>query len=68
MGAGWGRGLRLPSGELGYGRWAWDATLGPVCRGDRAGGLALQTPYSVLRGELLGEFFGSIIFFNALPV
>lgn len=34
-GAGWGGGLRLPTGELGYGRWAWDATLGPVCRGDR---------------------------------
>lgn len=34
-------GLRLPRGELGYGRRAWDATLGPICQGDRARGLSL---------------------------
>lgn len=42
-------GLRLPSGELGYGRRAWDTTLGPLCRGDRASGLSLHIPSFVLK-------------------
>lgn len=53
-------GLRLPSGELGYGRWAWDATLASICRGHRAGGLFLQILFFFLKEESL-KFFGELL-------
>lgn len=56
-------GLRLPSGKLGYGRWAWDTTLGPICLGNRASGLSLQIPSFVLKDEALGELRELLTFF-----